>query len=149
MLGSGEKGRYLLAATFGNVHGVYKPGNVKLRPEILKEIQDSVGQKLGRDKPFDLVFHGGSGSALEEIREAVSYGVVKMNVDTDTQYTFTRPIADHMFKNYDGVLKIDGEVGNKKAYDPRSYLKAAEGGMAARVVTACEDLISAGKSAAS
>jgi fructose-bisphosphate aldolase class II len=149
VLGAGENGRYLLAATFGNVHGVYKPGNVKLRPEILKEIQDSVGQKLGRDKPFDLVFHGGSGSALEEIREAVSYGVVKMNVDTDTQYTFTRPIADHMFKNYDGVLKIDGEVGNKKAYDPRSYLKAAEGGMAARVVTACEDLISAGKSAAS
>jgi fructose-bisphosphate aldolase class II len=149
MLGAGEKGRYLLAATFGNVHGVYKPGNVKLRPEILKEIQDSVGQKLGRDKPFDLVFHGGSGSALEEIREAVSYGVVKMNVDTDTQYTFTRPIVDHMFKNYDGVLKIDGEVGNKKAYDPRSYLKAAEGGMAARVVTACEDLMSAGKSAAS
>jgi fructose-bisphosphate aldolase, class II len=149
VLGAGEKGRYLLAATFGNVHGVYKPGNVKLRPEILKEIQDSVGQKLGRDKPFDLVFHGGSGSALEEIREAVSYGVVKMNVDTDTQYAFTRPIADHMFKNYDGVLKIDGEVGNKKAYDPRSYLKAAEGGMAARVVTACEDLVSAGKSAAS
>jgi fructose-bisphosphate aldolase class II len=146
VLGAGEKGRYLLAATFGNVHGVYKPGNVKLRPEILKEIQDSVGQKLGRDKPFDLVFHGGSGSALEEIREAVSYGVVKMNVDTDTQYAFTRPVADHMFKNYDGVLKIDGEVGNKKAYDPRSYLKAAEGGMAARVVTACEDLMSAGKS---
>jgi fructose-bisphosphate aldolase, class II len=147
MLGTGEKGRYLLAATFGNVHGVYKPGNVKLRPEILKEIQDTVGQKLGKDKPFELVFHGGSGSALEEIREAVSYGVVKMNVDTDTQYAFTRPIAGHMFSNYDGVLKIDGEVGNKKAYDPRSYLKAAEGGMAERVKTACEDLLSAGTSA--
>jgi fructose-bisphosphate aldolase class II len=147
MLGTGEKGRYLLAATFGNVHGVYKPGNVKLRPEILKEIQEAVGQKLGQDKPFDLVFHGGSGSALEEIREAVSYGVVKMNVDTDTQYAFTRPITDHMFTNYDGVLKIDGEVGSKKAYDPRSYLKAAEGGMAARVVTACEDLLAAGRSA--
>ena len=146
MLGTGEKGRYLLAATFGNVHGVYKPGNVKLRPEILKEIQDTVGQKLGKDKPFELVFHGGSGSALEEIREAVSYGVVKMNVDTDTQYAFTRPIAGHMFGNYDGVLKIDGEVGNKKAYDPRSYLKAAEGGMAARVKVACEDLLSAGTS---
>jgi fructose-bisphosphate aldolase class II len=145
LLGTGEKGRYLLAATFGNVHGVYKPGNVKLRPEILKELQDAVGDKVGRPKPFDLVFHGGSGSALEEIREAVSYGVVKMNVDTDTQYAFTREIAGHMFTNYDGVLKVDGEVGNKKAYDPRSYLKLAETGMAARVVTACEDLMSAGK----
>jgi fructose-bisphosphate aldolase, class II len=146
MLGAGEKGRYLMAATFGNVHGVYKPGNVKLRPEILKEIQDAVGQKLGKDKPFELVFHGGSGSELSEIREAVSYGVVKMNVDTDTQYAFTRPIVGHMFANYDGVLKIDGEVGNKKAYDPRSYLKAAETGMAARVGEACESLLSAGKS---
>jgi fructose-bisphosphate aldolase class II len=145
-LGSGEKGRYLLAATFGNVHGVYKPGNVKLRPEILKEIQDSVGKDLGKERPFDLVFHGGSGSALREIREALSYGVVKMNVDTDTQYAFTRPIAGHMFSKYDGVLKIDDEVGDKKAYDPRSYLKAAETGMAARVVTACEDLLSAGRS---
>jgi fructose-bisphosphate aldolase class II len=145
-LGTGEKGRYLLAATFGNVHGVYKPGNVKLRPEILKEIQETVGAKVGVEKPFALVFHGGSGSALEEIREAVSYGVVKMNVDTDTQYAFTRPIAAHMFTNYDGVLKVDGEVGNKKAYDPRGYLKAAEGNMAARVVEACEDLMSAGKS---
>ena len=147
-LGAGERGRYLLAATFGNVHGVYKPGNVRLRPEILKEIQEAVGQKVGRDKPFELVFHGGSGSDLEEIREAVSYGVVKMNVDTDTQYAFTRPIADHMLKNYDGVLKVDGEVGNKKAYDPRTYLKLAEADMAARVATACEDLMSAGKSAA-
>jgi fructose-bisphosphate aldolase class II len=146
MLGAGEKGRYLLAATFGNVHGVYKPGNVKLRPEILKEIQEAVGQKIGKDKPFALVFHGGSGSALEEIREALSYGVVKMNVDTDTQYAFTRPVAGHMFTHYDGVLKIDGEVGNKKHYDPRGYLKAAESGMAARVVTACEDLLSAGRS---
>jgi fructose-bisphosphate aldolase class II len=147
VLGTGENGRYLLAATFGNVHGVYKPGNVKLRPEILKDIQDAEGAKVGRDKPFDLVFHGGSGSALEEIREAVSYGVVKMNVDTDTQYAFTREVAGHMFTNYDGVLKVDGEVGNKKAYDPRSYLKLAESGMAARVVHACEDLMSAGKSA--
>jgi fructose-bisphosphate aldolase class II len=143
-LGLGERGRYLLAATFGNVHGVYKPGHVTLRPSILKEIQDAVGAKYGREKPFSLVFHGGSGSALEEIREAISYGVVKMNVDTDTQYAFTRPVADHMFRNYDGVLKIDGEVGNKKAYDPRSYGKAAEGGMTARVTRACEDLLSAG-----
>jgi fructose-bisphosphate aldolase class II len=144
-LGTGENGRYLLAATFGNVHGVYKPGNVKLRPAVLKEIQDAVGASIGRAAPFDLVFHGGSGSALSEIREAVSYGVVKMNVDTDTQYAFTRPIAGHMFSNYDGVLKVDGEVGNKKAYDPRSYLKAAEQSMAARVVVACEDLMSAGQ----
>jgi fructose-bisphosphate aldolase, class II len=143
-LGLGERGRYLLAATFGNVHGVYKPGHVTLRPSILKEIQDAVGAKYGREKPFSLVFHGGSGSALEEIREAISYGVVKMNVDTDTQYAFTRPVADHMFRNYDGVLKVDGEVGNKKAYDPRSYGKAAEGGMTARVTRACEDLLSAG-----
>jgi fructose-bisphosphate aldolase class II len=143
-LGTGEKGRYMLAATFGNVHGVYKPGNVKLRPEILKEIQDAVGAKVGRERPFDLVFHGGSGSLLSEIREAVDFGVVKMNIDTDTQYAFTRPIADHMFRNYDGVLKIDGEVGNKKAYDPRAYGKAAEGAMATRVVRACEDLRSTG-----
>ncbi|RSN09944.1 class II fructose-bisphosphate aldolase [Streptomyces sp. WAC 05977] len=147
-LGSGENGRYLLAATFGNVHGVYKPGNVKLRPDVLKGGQEAAAKKLGLaagSKPFELVFHGGSGSLPEEIREAVSYGVVKMNVDTDTQYAFTRPIADHFFKNYDGVLKIDGEVGNKKVYDPRSYLKAAEAGMAARVVEAAQSLGSAGK----
>jgi fructose-bisphosphate aldolase class II len=143
-IGLGEKGRYLLAATFGNVHGVYKPGNVKLRPSILNDIQQAVGTKYSKDKPFDLVFHGGSGSLLEEIREALDYGVVKMNVDTDTQYAFTRPIVEHMFRNYDGVLKIDGEVGNKKQYDPRSYGKAAEAGLAARVVTACQDLRSAG-----
>ncbi|WP_199429303.1 class II fructose-bisphosphate aldolase [Qaidamihabitans albus] len=147
-LGSGDKGRYLLAATFGNVHGSYKPGAVQLRPDVLKRGQQVAAEKLGLGqdaKPFELVFHGGSGSLLEEIHEAVSYGVVKMNVDTDTQYAFTRPIADHMFKNYDGVLKIDGEVGNKKTYDPRSYLKAAEGGMAARVVEAAENLKSAGQ----
>jgi fructose-bisphosphate aldolase class II len=141
----GERGRYLLAAVFGNVHGVYKPGAVKLKPSILKEGQEHVGQKLGKTNPFDLVFHGGSGSAIEEIHETLGYGVVKMNVDTDTQYAFTRPVADHMFKNYDGVLKIDGEVGNKKVYDPRSYGKSAEAGMAARVVEACNDLKSAGK----
>lgn len=144
VLGTGEKGRYLLAATFGNVHGVYKPGNVKLRPSILRDIQQAVGSRVGKDKPFDLVFHGGSGSLLEEIRETLDYGVVKMNVDTDTQYAFTRPIVDHMFRNYDGVLKVDGEVGSKKAYDPRTYGKLAESGMAARVVQACQDLRSAG-----
>jgi len=143
-VGLGERGRYILAATFGNVHGVYKPGHVKLRPTVLKEIQEAVGQKYGQEKPFDLVFHGGSGSALEEIREAISYGVVKMNVDTDTQYAFTRPIAGHMFTNYDGVLKVDGDVGNKKMYDPRSYGKAGEAGMAGRVTQACEDLMSVG-----
>jgi fructose-bisphosphate aldolase class II len=143
-LGLGEKGRYMAAMTFGNVHGVYKPGNVKLRPEILKEIQDAVGAKYGKEKPLSLVFHGGSGSLLEEIRSAVDYGVVKMNVDTDTQYAFTRPVAAHMFANYDGVLKVDGEVGNKKAYDPRAWGKAGEEGMAKRVVRACEDLRSTG-----
>jgi len=143
-LGLGERGRYILAATFGNVHGVYKPGHVKLRPAVLKEIQDAVGAKYGKEKPFDLVFHGGSGSALEEIREAISYGVVKMNVDTDMQYAFSRPVAGHMFANYDGVLKVDGDVGRKKDYDPRSWGKAAEAGMSARVVEACEDLLSAG-----
>jgi len=147
-LGAGEKGRYLLAATFGNVHGVYKPGNVKLRPEVLAKGQEVAARKLGLpagSKPFDLVFHGGSGSELAEIREALSYGVVKMNIDTDAQYAFTRPIAGHMFTNYDGVLKIDGEVGNKKTYDPRSYLKLAEQSMAARVTHACEDLLSSGR----
>jgi fructose-bisphosphate aldolase class II len=144
-LGLGENGRYILAATFGNVHGVYKPGHVKLRPSVLKDIQDAVGAKYGKDKPFDLVFHGGSGSAESEIRESLGYGVVKMNVDTDTQYAFTRPVAGHMFTNYDGVLKVDGDVGNKKAYDPRVWGKAAEQAMTERVVQACQDLMSAGK----
>lgn len=139
-------GRFTFAATFGNVHGHYKPGAVKLRPTILKEGQDAVIGKYGSEAEFDLVFHGGSGSTLEEIRETLGYGVVKMNVDTDTQYAFTRPIAEHMFKNYDGVLKVDGEIGNKKAYDPRAYLKAAEEGMAARIGVACDDLLSTGKS---
>ncbi|WP_298130018.1 class II fructose-bisphosphate aldolase [Micropruina sp.] len=145
VLGLGEKGRYITALTFGNVHGVYKPGSVKLRPEVLKEIQDAVGAKYGKDRPFDLVFHGGSGSTPQEISDAVDYGVVKMNVDTDTQYAFTRPVAGWMLSNYDGVLKVDGDVGNKKMYDPRAWGKAAEAGMAARVVEACENLRSAGK----
>ncbi|MDO4791767.1 MAG: class II fructose-bisphosphate aldolase [Buchananella hordeovulneris] len=144
-LGLGENGRYLTALTFGNVHGVYKPGAVKLRPELLGEIQAEVGAKVGKERPFDLVMHGGSGSTEEEIATAVANGVIKMNVDTDTQYAFTRPIVDWMMKNYDGVLKIDGEVGNKKTYDPRAWGKAAEEGMAARVVEACQRLGSVGK----
>ncbi|MGA8852157.1 MAG: class II fructose-bisphosphate aldolase [Aeromicrobium sp.] len=143
-IGIGEKGRYLTALTFGNVHGVYKPGNVKLRPEVLKTAQEVVGEKYGKDSPFDLVFHGGSGSLPEEISDAVDYGVVKMNVDTDTQYAFTRPAAGHMLSNYQGVLKIDGDVGNKKQYDPRAWGKVAEAGMAARVAEACANLRSAG-----
>lgn len=144
-LGLGEKGRYLTALTFGNVHGVYKPGHVKLRPEILGTIQEEVGAKYDAgDRPFDLVMHGGSGSSAEEIRTAVENGVIKMNVDTDTQYAFTRPVAEWMLRKYDEVLKIDGEVGVKKSYDPRSWGKAAEAGMAARVVEACERLGSVG-----
>ena len=148
-LGSGEKGRYMTALTFGNVHGVYKPGNVQLRPEILREAQAAVAAELGLAadaRPFDLVFHGGSGSTAEEIGAAVDFGVIKMNVDTDTQYAFTRPVVGHMLSNYDGVLKVDGEVGNKKAYDPRAWGKAAEAGMAARIVEACQNLRSAGTS---
>jgi len=145
----GTDTRYLVAATFGNVHGVYKPGNVVLQPKILATLQEAVSKKLGlpaESKPMDLVFHGGSGSLLSEIRESLDYGVIKMNIDTDTQYAFTRPVVDHMLKNYDGVLRIDGEVGNKKLYDPRAWGKAAEAGMAARVVRGCEDLRSTGTS---
>ena len=145
-LGLGENGRYLTAPTFGNVHGVYKPGHVKLRPEILGTIQEEVAAKVGwkNNRPFDLVMHGGSGSTADEIALAVENGVIKMNVDTDTQYAFTRPVADHMFRKYDGVLKVDGEVGNKKDYDPRSWGKLAEAGMAARVLEACDRLGSVG-----
>src|SRR4051812_13823951 len=133
-------GRYLLAATFGNVHGVYKPGHVKLRPKVLKECQDAVVKAYGESARFHLVFHGGSGSTQDEIHESLDYGVVKMNVDTDMQYAFTRAVAGHMFKNYDGVLKVDGDVGNKKTYDPRAYLALAEGSMAERVKQAVADL---------
>ena len=148
-LGTGENGYFMTALTFGNVHGVYKPGNVKLRPDVLKKAQDAVHKEFhtDTDKPFHLVFHGGSGSSAEEIKEAVSYGVVKMNVDTDTQYAFTRPIAGWMIGNYEGVLKIDGEVGDKKKYDPRAWGKAGEAGMTARVIEACESLGSAGRHA--
>ncbi|UCG21520.1 MAG: class II fructose-bisphosphate aldolase, partial [Deltaproteobacteria bacterium] len=132
--------RYLVAATFGNVHGVYKPGHVKLKPTILRDGQEELEKAYGREGRFYLVFHGGSGSSLEEIHETLDYGVIKMNIDTDTQYAFTRPIAGHMLKNYDGVLKVDGEVGNKKTYDPRVYMKLAEEAMAERVKRAVKDL---------
>ena len=141
-----QGGRYLLAATFGNVHGVYKPGHVKLKPSILKDCQDAVVAKYGQAARFDFVFHGGSGSDIRDIHEALDYGVVKMNVDTDMQYAFTRAVADHFFKNYDGVLKVDSEVGNKKAYDPRGYLTSAETAMAARVQQAAQELRAAGHS---
>ncbi|HKH07627.1 MAG TPA: class II fructose-bisphosphate aldolase [Agromyces sp.] len=146
-LGLGEQGRYMAALTFGNVHGVYAPGNVKLRPSLLKEIQDGLSAKYGTDaKPLDLVFHGGSGSTDAEIAEAVANGVVKMNIDTDTQYSFTRSIAGYMFSNYDGVLKVDGGVGNKKQYDPRAWGKIAESAMAVRVGESTRQLGSAGQS---
>jgi fructose-bisphosphate aldolase, class II len=144
VLGSGERGRYLLAAVFGNVHGVYKPGAVQLRPTILRDGQAAVEERFGFAARHDLVFHGGSGSTLAEVHETLGYGVVKMNIDTDCQYAFTRPIADHMFTNYGGVLKVDGEVGDKKTYDPRSYMKKAEASMTTRVIEACTDLRSAG-----
>jgi fructose-bisphosphate aldolase class II len=138
-------GRFTFAATFGNVHGHYKPGAVKLRPGILRDGQAAVTAKHGAAAQMDLVFHGGSGSLLEEIRETLAYGIIKMNVDTDAQYAFTRPIVDHVMTNYEAVLKVDGEIGNKKLYDPRSYLKAAEQSMSERVATACEDLLSEGR----
>ncbi len=138
-------GRFMFAATFGNVHGSYKPGAVKLKPTILRDGQAAVEKKYGAAAKFDLVFHGGSGTPLEEIRETLAYGVIKMNIDTDTQYAFTRPIVEHMFKNYDGVLKIDGEIGDKKLYDPRNYLKKAEQGLCVRLKQACDDLLSTGK----
>lgn len=144
VLGTFDRGRYLLAAVFGNVHGVYKPGAVKLDPKILQAGQDAVAARFGDEALHYLVFHGGSGSTLEEIRETLEYGVIKMNVDTDCQYAYTRPIADHIISNYSGVLKVDGEVGNKKVYDPRSYMKKGEAGMARRVVEACEMLKSTG-----
>ncbi len=143
-LGAGERGRYLTALTFGNVHGVYNPASVHLRPEILGEIQAAIGAEVGRERPFDLVFHGGSGSSPDEIAAAVAHGVVKMNIDTDTQYAFTSSIAGHMMSNWNRVLKVDGGYGDKKAYDPRSWGKPAESAMAARVVEAAQQLGSAG-----
>jgi fructose-bisphosphate aldolase class II len=145
VLGTFDKGIYLLAAVFGNVHGAYKPGAVQLDPTILRDGQQAVEERFGADSRHYLVFHGGSGSSLDEIHETLGYGVVKMNVDTDCQYAYTRPIVDHMFTNYSGVLKVDGEVGDKKTYDPRTYMRKAESGMAARVVEACVQLRSDGR----
>ena len=138
-------GRFLFAATFGNVHGAYKPGAVKLKPAILRDGQKAVMDKHGDAAEMDLVFHGGSGTSSEDLQETLDYGVVKMNIDTDTQYAFTRPIVTHMCANIESVLKIDGEVGDKKQYDPRSYLKKGELGLSQRMVQACNDLKSTGK----
>ena len=138
-------GRFLFAATFGNVHGAYKPGAVKLKPTILRDGQKAVMDKHGDAAEMDLVFHGGSGTSSEDLQETLDYGVVKMNIDTDTQYAFTRPIVTHMCANIESVLKIDGEVGDKKQYDPRSYLKKGELGLSQRMVQACNDLKSTGK----
>lgn len=146
VLGTFDRGRYLLAAVFGNVHGSYKPGAVHLNPKILHDGQVAVAERFGEEARHYLVFHGGSGSSVDEIHETLDYGVIKMNVDTDCQYAYTRPIVDHMLSNYSGVLKVDGEVGDKKAYDPRSYMRKGESGMSARVVAACETLKSVGKS---
>lgn len=159
-LGLGEQGQYMAALTFGNVHGVYSPGHVKLRPELLGEIQAGIFEHFGQGisklgsslpqsarisgKPLDLVFHGGSGSSLQEIRDAVSFGVIKMNIDTDTQYAYSRAIAHSVFSQYDGFLKIENSVGNKKVYDPRSWGQKAEASMAERVVQAAFDLGCAG-----
>jgi fructose-bisphosphate aldolase class II len=144
-LGTGERGHYLLAATFGNVHGVYAPGHVKLRPEILAEGQIALSE-VHPGARFQYVFHGGSGSSEEDLHAAISYGVVKLNVDTDGQYAFTRAVAGHMLANYDGVLKVDGGVGSKKAYDPRAWGRKAEDALSAHVAGIAEKLGSASRS---
>jgi fructose-bisphosphate aldolase class II len=136
-LGAGERGRYLLAATFGNVHGVYAPGNVELRPAVLRDGQLALTERRPGAR-FQYVFHGSSGSAPHEVRDAIAHGVVKVNLDTDAQYVFTRAIADHVFTNYDGVLRIDGAVGRKAAYDPRAWGRPAEAALARRVAEASE-----------
>jgi fructose-bisphosphate aldolase, class II len=143
-LGAGEHGRYLLAATFGNVHGVYTSVNAKLRPAILCSLRDAVVERFGAEAAFDFVFHGGSGSTPEQIHEAIGYGVVKFNLDTDLQYAYTRAVADHMFRNYDGVLKTDGSLGDTKSYDPRVWSRAAQTAMAERIGEATRQLGSAG-----
>lgn len=144
-------GHFTCAASFGNTHGVYKPGNVKLTPKILKNSQDEIQKaRSTAAKPVDFVFHGGSGSSREEIREAVSYGVIKMNIDTDTQWAFCKPIKKYMDEK-DAYLQ--GQLGNpegedkpnKKHIDPRGWMHLAEKGMAARVVEAFEDLGATGK----
>jgi fructose-bisphosphate aldolase, class II len=144
-LGTGEHGRYLLAATFGNVHGVYAPGHVQLRPGILGEGQLALAA-AHRGARFAYVFHGSSGSSRADVRQAITNGVVKVNVDTDGQYAFTRAVADHVFANYDGVLKVDGGLGRKSAYDPRTWGRKAELVLAEHVAATAELLGSAERS---
>jgi fructose-bisphosphate aldolase, class II len=144
-LGTGERGRYLLAATFGNVHGLPATGHVRLRPEILREGQRAVAAHHSGAR-FDYVFHGSSGTGEDVLRQAVEYGVVKVNVDTEAQYAYTRAVAGHMFTEYDGVLMVDGGVGRKRAYDPRAWNAKGQSAMAAHVARACELLGSAGRS---
>ncbi|GAB4256558.1 MAG: class II fructose-bisphosphate aldolase [Vicingaceae bacterium] len=138
--------RFTIAAAFGNVHGVYKPGNVKLTPVILKNSQDYIQEKFNTGKnPVDFVFHGGSGSTLEEIREAISYGVVKMNIDTDLQYAFTCGVRDYMKQYHDYLQSQIGnpegeDKPNKKYYDPRKWLREGEKTFKSRLIKAFEDL---------
>lgn len=142
------EGRYLFAAAFGNLHGSYKAGALKIQPEVLRRGQKAVRKKFGKDAGFDLVFHGGSSSPVEQVREAIGYGVVKMNLDSDTLYAFTRPLAKHLFSHFEEALRIDGEMGIKSAYDPQIYLRKAADGFSARVKQACDDLMCAGQSLA-
>jgi fructose-bisphosphate aldolase, class II len=144
-LGMGERGRYLLAATFGNVHGHYAPGSVRLRPELLGELQQAVAEPIGDRRGFDFVFHGGSGSTVEEIRAAVANGVVKLNVDTDMQYSFTRAVEEHLASRSSGS-STDRRGIDKKVYDPRTWGQKAELAMAARVVEVSRQLGSADRS---
>lgn len=147
-LGMGERGRYLLAATFGNVHGHYAPGNVKLRPELLAELQEAVAGRAGDGSGFDFVFHGGSGSSIDEIRAAVANGVVKMNLDTDMQYAFTHAIERHLDDRPTRRDRVAGTAVHKRIYDPRSWGRKAEQAMAARVLEASKALGSAGRTLA-
>ena len=145
-------GHFSLAASFGNVHGVYKPGNVQLRPEILKNSQELLEKTHKLDKnPYDLVFHGGSGSEKEKIEEALNYGVFKMNIDTDTQFAFANGVGEYVVGN-EAAFKhqIDPESGTpyKKQYDPRVWLRKGEEAMIARLDEAFKDLKSAGKTLA-
>jgi fructose-bisphosphate aldolase, class II len=144
-LGTGERGRYLLAATFGNVHGVYGPGHVQLRPSVLRDGQAALAARRPGAR-FQYVFHGSSGSDLGQVREAIAHGVVKVNLDTDAQYTYTRAIAGHFFSNYEGVLRVDGELGRKSAYDPRAWGRLGEAALARRVAEAAELYGAAGRS---
>jgi fructose-bisphosphate aldolase class II len=144
-LGTGERGRYLMAATFGNVHGAYAPGQVELHLDVLRDGQRILDEHHPGAR-FPYVFHGSSGSPPAQLDEAIANGVVKVNVDTDGQYAFTRAVADHVFTNYTGVLRIDGEVGVKSAYDPRSWGRKAEAALATVVASEAQRLGSAGRS---